>query len=484
MKNREGKSFWFRFYPLVLIAGYLCLFGIDVYLIDSFSKDRITSILQKWVPVSLNTNFLLLLIAVMICWKDLTNLFRKFSNRYGLFLILLFLFAYLLVSFVAPRTHRIYYDEDIYANVGQNMALSGKTGFCNYGTFEYGEYTPHWLSYNKEPSGWPFLISLAFKLFGVNETYAFALNNLLLALGVLVVFFITWNITGSYLRSYAAGLAFCLIPHNLIWSNTAAAEPSAAFFAGVTVLAVIIYLKQGETRHLFFLSLIIPFACQMRPESILIIPWTILAILCISPKTFLDRRLWSFGLVALVFLVPQVVHFYAVSGHSWGAQGSKFSLEFIENNLDANGLYYLNNQYFPILITVFAAMGLFFSGKFLRWRLLLLFWFLPFWGIFLFFYAGSYKYGADVRFAVLSFMPVAILAGMGGGTLRDLIIAHWNEGNSPGSGTKKNGCHHLYHSPHALFLYGFLAPRETDWTGGVGRKKGPCLCKRVHSRNP
>jgi len=392
-------------------------------MVDSFSKDQITTILKKWVPLSLKVNFLLLILSVMIFWGDLSHLLKKFSNRYGLFLIILFLFAFTMVSFVAPRTHRIYYDEDIYANVGQNIAFSGETGFCNYGTFEYGEYFPHWVSYNKEPSGWPFLISIAFKIFGTNEAYAFAINNLLLALGVLVVFFITWNITGSYFRSYAAGLAFCLIPHNLIWSNTAAAEPSAAFFTGLAVLAVILYLKQGSNRYLFFMSLIVPFACQMRPESMLIIPWAVLAVLCISPKTFLDRRIWSFGLLAGIFLVPHLLHFYAVSGHSWGAQGSKFSLEFLKNNLNTNGLYYLTNQYFPVLITAFAAIGLIFSRKFLPWRLLLLFWFLPFWGIFLFFYAGSYKYGADVRFALVSFMPIAVFAGMGAGTLRDKLAA-------------------------------------------------------------
>jgi hypothetical protein len=51
----------------------------------------------------------------------------------------------------------------------------------------------------------------------------------------------------------------------------------------------------------------------------------------------------------------------------------------------------------------------------------MLVWFLLFWGIFLFFYAGSYRYGADVRFALLSFMPIAVLAGLGGGFVRDLI---------------------------------------------------------------
>ena len=106
------------------MAGYLCLLGIDVYLIDSFSKDQITTILKKWVPLSLKINCFLLIIAVLICFKDLSHLFKKFANRYGLFLIILFLFALALVTLVTPSTHRIYYDEDIYANVGQNMALS------------------------------------------------------------------------------------------------------------------------------------------------------------------------------------------------------------------------------------------------------------------------------------------------------------------------------------------------------------------------
>ncbi len=42
-------------------------------------------------------------------------------------------------------------------------------------------------------------------------------------------------------------------------------------------------------------------------------------------------------------------------------------------------------------------------------------------GTFLFFYAGSYKYGADVRFALLSFLPLAVLAGMGGERIRSWI---------------------------------------------------------------
>jgi 4-amino-4-deoxy-L-arabinose transferase-like glycosyltransferase len=415
-----------RFYPLILLVAYLCLLGVDVYLLDHWSKEDITTLLKKWIPWGLRVNCFLLVVSVVICYRDFWNLARQFLNKKGILLVLLFMFAFSMTSFVAPRTHRIYYDEDIYANVGQNIALTNQTGYCNYGTFEYGEYFPHWITYNKEPSGWPFLISLVFQIFGVNELYAFLLNNLLFAIGALVAFFISRHLTGSYFTSFLAGLAFTLIPHNLIWSNTAAAEPSAGLFTGLTFLSLIIFLKTHQGRHLFFASLMIPFACQMRPESLFVVPLAILVLLIISPRTIADKKLWTFTLLTALFFLPQILHLYAVSGHSWGAEGNKFSLEFLGHNLSTNGLYYLNDRHFPVLTTILAVLGLSCSRGFIKWRLLLLIWFLLFWGVFLFFYAGSYQYGADVRFAVVSFMPLAILAGMGGGWIRDRLEAgYW-----------------------------------------------------------
>ena len=104
------------------------------------------------------------------------------------------LVALLAVTTLPPRIHRIYYDEDIYANVAQNIAVLRKTGMCNYGTFEYGEYFAHWLQYNKEPSGWPFLVSLAFQLGGTDEALAFFLNNLIFTMAPPLVFFLVYLI--------------------------------------------------------------------------------------------------------------------------------------------------------------------------------------------------------------------------------------------------------------------------------------------------
>lgn len=169
------------------------------------------------------------------------------------------------------------------------------------------------------------------------------------------------------------------------------------------------------------LVLLAPFACQMRPESVLIFLWLMTAFLLFSPGSLISREVWTFGILTTLFLMPHFLHFYAVSGHTWGTEGNMFSLSFFWNNLDTNGIYYLNNSHFPVLLTVFAVVGLFCSPFSLRWRLLILVWFLIFWGIFLFFYAGSYRYGADVRFSLLSFMPLSILVGMGGGFIREKI---------------------------------------------------------------
>ena len=238
-----GKTRFKRFYPVLLLLAYLSLMGVDVYLLDHLSKSQLTEILKRWVPLSLKVNFFMLVTALFFCYRDLLEVIRKFSNTKGILLLLLLLTSFFLCSFASPRTHRIYFDEDIYGNVGQNIAVAGLTGFCNYGVFEYGEYSPHWISYNKEPSGWPFLISIPFQLLGTDEIFAFLLNNLLFVLGVLSAFFIPWYLTGSYFVGFSAALGYALIPHNLVWFNTASAEPSAAVMAGLAALSLVVYLK-------------------------------------------------------------------------------------------------------------------------------------------------------------------------------------------------------------------------------------------------
>ena len=96
------------------------------------------------------------------------------------------------------------------------------------------------------------------------------------------------------------------------------------------------------------------------------------------------------------------------------------SVAYFVNNFKVNTLFYIQNSKFPILFTFLVAVGGLLKGN-SRERIALATWLVLFWGIFLFFYAGSYNYGADVRFSLLSAMPVALLAGNGAAALASTV---------------------------------------------------------------
>lgn len=462
--------------PAAVPILYAALIGVFLYILDYAAPPRIETALVKAMPWVLRANMLLLLAGALWCWPDVAAFCREifFSrpspksrrpNARAWAFALLVAAAAALVIFAAPRVHRIYYDEDIYANVGQNIALTHQAAMCNYGTFEYGEYFPHWLLMNKEPTGWPFLMSLVFQGFGVDERYAFGLNNVLYLGGILLAFFIAYRLARGgggarapsssrsnrarrtvgagadslpcgndldtpFFAGFVASLAYAIIPHNLLWSNTVAVEPSAAFFTGLVVLLLIVYLQTERPRHLFVLACAIPLACQMRAESALILFWLIPAAFLLGPGErsggtgspararlgiFARREVWIAGLLCGVLLLPHALHLFVMKGQSWGAEGAKFAGAFFRPNLAVNSLYYLANAKFPALLSLLALAGIACGSAPWRARIATLLWFLPFWGVFLFFYAGSYGYGADVRFALVSFMPLAVLAGLGAG---------------------------------------------------------------------
>jgi hypothetical protein len=77
-----------------------------------------------------------------------------------------------------------------------------------------------------------------------------------------------------------------------------------------------------------------------------------------------------------------------------------------------NGWFYLNDERFPVIFTILAAAGLSARAD-ARARVSMAACFLLFLGIGLVFYAGSYNYGADVRYSLMTYPPIAVLGGLG-----------------------------------------------------------------------
>ncbi|MBN2532526.1 MAG: glycosyltransferase family 39 protein [Spirochaetales bacterium] len=413
---------------VLIIAAYL-LIGLFLYLmIMSPPGNDLTRFISYYTVIILELTFILLIIALVFNFKYIKELCKEIGKKYILLLIFIAIAGVLTTSFVAPRIHRIYYDEDIYNHIGQCIANNRQAVMCNEGHYENNELKIIQWEYNKQPHGFPFLSGIIFRIFGTNELFVFILNNILFGLTIIVIFFITFLLFKDTFASILASLAFLFIPINLQWYNTSAVEPSTTFFLCLSVLALLIYLKNKKPINLFFLTCSLAFSFYFRMESILIVFVIGLFLLLKDIKTFQEKYIYLFGILLFFLSTGFLFHLFLVRGQNWGAlSGPKLGFDIFLYNLGTNSIFYFNNKIFPLMFSLFAIVGLIFykTKTHLKEKLSVFIWFLVFWGIFLFFYAGSYQYGQDVRFSLLSYAPIAIFAGLGvsfsGNLLKDKI---------------------------------------------------------------
>lgn len=331
------------------------------------------------------------------------------------------LIGLLVVGVLPPRTHRIYYDEDIYQNVAQNILWHGRAEMCNEGVIAHGVFECRDSEYNKEPNAFPFLLSLLFRLTGVREAASHFLNHVLFAVGVLASYWVGLLLFDDRRVAMGAGILFLLTPMNLLWGATVAAEPGAAAAAGVAMVAWLLFLRETRLVTGAMAAGATALAVQWRPESILLIALVGVVTIVLEPNRLRRRELYIVALLLFVLLLPHLAHLWVVRGEGWGvSEGGKFSWTYVADNLKTNAAFYFEGNEHPICFTLLAVLGLVVGG---RWKekSSLLFWFLLFFGVFIPFHAGSYRYGADVRFSLLSFMPLAILGGWGLGWLAEKI---------------------------------------------------------------
>jgi len=185
----------------------------------------------------LEIHFFLLIIAFIFNFKYIKEIFAQIGNKRLLLLLLISIIGVSSTSLINPRNHRIYYDEDIYSSIGQCIAYHKHAVMCNEGYYENNELKVVAEEYNKQPAGYPYLISVIFRIFGTNELYVFIYNNIIFGLAAIVIFLISFLLFNDIFASLAACLSYILIPINIQWFNTCAIEPSAGFFASIAVLA-------------------------------------------------------------------------------------------------------------------------------------------------------------------------------------------------------------------------------------------------------
>lgn len=422
------------------------LVGISMALIAAakwfLPRDLLWELLMRGITPWLQGTFLLVVVSVgASAWKARQELRR--SRDWILCAVLLAIAGPLAAWYLAPPGHKLYFDEDIYMQIGVSMALDGRAGVLEVAppdSSSVAGWRGQAWSLNKEPSGYPFFVSLATRIFGVSDTLGGRVNLAFFGLGILGI--ALWARESSWWRgrpflAMVPAAVYAVWPENMRWSVCATAEPGAAALATWTLALA---ARAGRTRHAAdrcAACSLAALASQMRPESILVLmpAWLLAAGL---PDTWM--RGWSVRLaqaapwVALVsvLVLPHAMHIASVSHEDWGAAGPKFTCAVLGENIQHNTTYWLgqtppgrNTPRAPagvLLMFVVGAIAAVFPGGLLRsrrsrdgslWLAAVLLHGGLLFGIFLPFYAGSYHFGVDVRFSLLVLPVYALLAGRG-----------------------------------------------------------------------
>jgi hypothetical protein len=361
---------------------------------------------QFW---SLEATVALGLLACAALWPQA----RLRERRLVLPLAALVAFALTLTLFVAPRTNRIFYDEQIYQNIGQNLSDLKLAQMCNDGVVEYGRLQCWSGEYNKQPYAYPHLLSVLYRLFGVRQAVAFNLNAVVMALTVVVVFITALALFGDATAAFFAALVVTVVPQQLLWSATAAVEPSASLACASALGLAALFVRRRDTASLVATGVATVYASQFRTESVLIVPIVGFLLWSQTNETWRSPRVWWTAVGCLALFAVPFAHLVAVRNEGWGTTDARLSLQYVADNLRVNGTFFLGDARFPVVLTVLALTGLAAGRALLSVRVTLLLYFLAFFGIQLLFYAGSYNYGADVRYSLMTYPPIALLAGLG-----------------------------------------------------------------------
>ncbi|MGH9337617.1 MAG: glycosyltransferase family 39 protein, partial [Vicinamibacteria bacterium] len=290
-----------------IAIGFAAVLGALSLWLFSATPEAIRETLRYAAPRSLDVTFLLLMAGAALSFAEI----RDSLPRRNLFLpIAVALLALVAVRSIPPRTHRIYYDEDIYQNVAQNIVWMGRAQMCNEGTIEAGAYRCDASEYNKEPNAHPYLLSLAFRFAGVREGAAHTLNHLVFALGAVSIFWLSSMLFDRASAGFGAALVYVLTPQNLLWSATVAAEPGAASFSVFALAAFVLFCRRPGFRTGLFAASALAFASQFRPESGLVLVAAGVWVLVLERGLFPSRALWGTALLVLALIVPLLAHIW------------------------------------------------------------------------------------------------------------------------------------------------------------------------------
>src|SRR5579872_2653670 len=112
---------------------FFCLYEVT----NKTPADFLIPIVGRWEVIALWLTLSWLLIGLAILFYRQFRSFMRIPTTVAVSLLLLVAIGFWLRAAVAPYSHRLYYDEDIYLNTGQEIQAAGKALACGGGYVEF-----------------------------------------------------------------------------------------------------------------------------------------------------------------------------------------------------------------------------------------------------------------------------------------------------------------------------------------------------------
>ncbi|MDE1825509.1 MAG: glycosyltransferase family 39 protein [Candidatus Micrarchaeota archaeon] len=386
-----------------------------------------------------------LIACTILARKDLLEILRQRVNKPTLAALVVMLTFFLVFSleFVHP-VEQLYFDENIYQGIALNILMHGNALWCQYGTGLLHSCLSNQLYH--DTIGYPFLIAVAFRVFGAGISTAYGLQLFMGFLSILFFFLLASAIFSSKRAVFASTLSFTLAPQLFIWSRTQAIPDLALMcLACLTFFLFAVFIKRMNLRTFTLFGCSLALTVYMRIEGILLIPIFALLLLVYGEDGIRQTATKRFKLIAdalnnntgfllvLLFLflliVPEIYYLSTqLANPSYGQDYSNqqlFSFSNFANNYQPNFLFLLGsynsaNQFplvFPAETTILATIGAFLlattraKNKY-GMLLLALAWIFSYLLFYDFFYAGAATFGVDDRFMLQLIPGLALLAGV------------------------------------------------------------------------
>ncbi len=221
---------------------------------------------QTFVVMSIIFSLFLILLLVNI--KTIFRELKKIQKKTWIFLIIIFILGFWLRNaeyrygqgfdgYFYQDTAKVLYEKDLFM---KGCAI-GNTDSC--------------LLYHQPlfPAGFPYLITLLFRIFGEHDILAMYLSGVLSSLTIPIIFLIGYLLFSDERKGLYAALIFSLIPLDIMVAPTASVRSTSLFFLALTVLFYLIALKKDSIKFWSLVAITFSLSIYMRQEnSILLIP--------------------------------------------------------------------------------------------------------------------------------------------------------------------------------------------------------------------